>query len=242
MDRQTEKKLEQNDCRYWAIIPAAGLGRRMGATVAKQYLRIDHRTILELTIERLHRIGRLEKIVLVLHPEDSSWTFLNTSHYSNIVTAAGGEERCHSVLNGLEYLKNEAADNDWILVHDAVRPCVSVGDIEKLISVLADDPVGGILASRVRETVKRAGGDTILETLNREDLWLAATPQMFRYRILHDAMEAAIGNNLQATDEAAAVEAMGLNVKLVTGRSDNIKVTHPEDIELARFILEQEQV
>lgn len=209
----------------------------MGAAVAKQYLRIDHRTVLELTLERLHRIRQLEKIVLVLHPGDSSWTFLNTSHYSNIVTVEGGEQRCHSVLNGLDYLKNHCAADDWILVHDAVRPCIAIEDMDTLMDTLSNDPVGGILATPVKDTLKRARDSTVVETLSRSDLWLAATPQMFRYSILHKALQEAIEHNQNITDEASAVEAMGLAVKLVPCRSDNIKITHPEDLPLAEYIL-----
>lgn len=242
MDNITAKNKKRPQPHYWAIIPAAGMGRRMGTGVAKQYLRIGHRTVLELTVERLHKLGEIEAIVLVLSPFDSSWKFLNTSHFANIVTVAGGEERSLSVWNGLEHLRELAADDDWVLVHDAVRPCVAVSDIARLMSSLENDPVGGLLATPIKETVKKANkAGVIEETLDRKQLWLAATPQMFRYGILREAMEAALKRQVPVTDEASAVEAMGYPVRLIQGRADNIKITHPEDLKLAEFILKNEK-
>ena len=241
LNKHPLKDNQQDSDRYWAIIPAAGVGRRMGTAVAKQYLRIDHRTILELSIERLHALQALSGIVLALNAEDSSWKFLATSHYNNISTVTGGAERCHSVLNALKHLQGRAANEDWVLVHDAVRPCVALSDMEKLVEALRQHPVGGLLASRVKETVKRAGpGDVVEATVDRSALWLAATPQMFRFGVLLEAMQTAIANNLSVTDEASAVEAMGLSVKLVEGRADNIKITHPEDLQLVELLLKQQ--
>lgn len=241
MDRSDAVNTNENKHKYWIIVPAAGLGKRMGASVAKQYLRINKKTILELTLDRLSLLEHIEKIILVLHPEDSSWKFLNTSGYQNVVTVDGGEERHHSVLNGLNYLREEADTDDWVLVHDAVRPCVAVSDIHSLMTNLPEDASGGLLACPVKETVKRGGGsDEVLATVDRSRLWLAATPQMFRFGVLCQALEAALEQGINVTDEASAVEALGHKVQLIQGRPDNIKITEPEDLNLVEFLLKRE--
>lgn len=232
----TDRPLE----RHWFIVPAAGVGRRMGADVAKQYLRIRGRTLLELTLDKLLRVEEAEAIVVALHPEDSSWTFLSSLHCVRIETVAGGDERNQSVLNALRQLRGRAAPLDWVLVHDAVRPCVALEDIQRLMARLAGDPIGGLLAAPVRETVKRVRDGVVESTLDRSQLWLAATPQMFRYAVLLQALEQAQARGLAVTDEAAAVEAMGHPVRVVAGRADNIKITTPEDLVLVDFLLSHE--
>ncbi len=227
--------------KYWIIVPAAGVGRRMGAEVAKQYLRIGQATILELTLDRLSRLRNIEEIVLVLHPEDSSWKFLHHERYTNVTTVSGDDERYKSVLKGLAYLEPLAAEQDWVLVHDAVRPCVREADIHRLMA-LSSDSVGGLLAAPVRETIKQVSSGVVERTVPREQLWLAATPQMFRYGILRRALHRAIDAGIQVTDEASAVEALGLRVKVVPGHPDNIKVTHPEDLALVAAILAAGQI
>ncbi len=247
----TQASTQASTQKYWIIVPAAGLGKRMGASVAKQYLKINNKTILELTLDRLSQLSQIEKIILVLHPLDSIWQTLESSGYSKVVTVKGGSERADSVLNGLHYLQklnppNVIDADDWVLVHDAVRPCVAIDDIDALVTHFSSEVnknvSGGILASPIMETVKQGkpGNDEINNTLDRSRLWLAATPQMFRFGILLEAIEAAISQDIQVSDEASAVEALGHTVKLIRGRKDNIKITSQEDLKLAEFILNQQ--
>lgn len=212
----------------------------MGAAIPKQYIKLHGKEVLAWTLEALIGLDFLEKIVLVLHPDDTYFSDKMSADFPDVLQVQGGEERQHSVSNGLNFLKNLAADDDWILVHDAARPCVKSDDIYKLLNELDDDPVGGILASRVRDTLKHADKSRkVKSTLNRNDYWLAATPQLFRFKLLLDALNSVKESDQIATDEAAAVEAMGLPVRLVEGHSDNIKITSSEDLALAEFLLEQ---
>lgn len=235
--------------KYWILIPAAGIGKRMGSDTPKQYLSISGRSILAWTLERMSQIDGIEQTILVLHPREklrsSDTQDTGLPNLNKVVTVSGGEERIDSVMNGLNSLKPYIHENDWILVHDAVRPCVSVSDINKLMARLSGDPVGGLLANPVIDTLKLSSDEleselVVSQTLDRSKHWLAATPQMFRYGLLCEALEYAIDNKLEITDEASAMEAMGHKVKLVEGRSDNIKVTKPSDLPLVEFLLKQQ--
>ncbi len=227
--------------RYWAVVPAAGVGKRMQSatlTVPKQYLKIRGNSILEYTLKRLDRLDVLEGIMLVLNSDDTWYPKLDISLGSKLETTTGGAERAISVYRGLEALWGRAHDDDWVLVHDVVRPCVSVDDLNKLVSSLADDPVGGLLAIPVSETLKKVSADGIVEcTVHRDDYRLAGTPQMFRFGLLRQALADALEHKALVTDEAQAMERAGHRVKLVQGGADNIKITHPEDLALAEFIL-----
>ncbi len=151
----------------------------------------------------------------------------------------GGAERCHSVLNGLQALRQQAQPNDWVLVHDAARPCVRQADIEKLMTQLAEHPVGGLLAVPVRDTMKRADtGREIVETVNRDGLWHALTPQMFRLETLFNALQNVSNRGELVTDEAQAIEKTGQRPVLIEGHADNIKITHPQDLSLAEMYLQ----
>ena len=231
--------------RYWAVIPAAGVGKRMQASTAnntpKQYLEIQGRTILEHTLVRLKQINNLAGIVLVLGKDDNWWSQLDESSNAEIITATGGEQRVNSVYNGLQALENVANAQDWILVHDAVRPCVPLPDLNTLCSELDDVETGGLLAAPVRETLKKVNSKLMVEsTVPREDYWLAATPQMFRYGVLSTAIEKALHDKVQITDEAHAMERAGYAVKVIQGSADNIKITHVEDIFMAEQILNKQ--
>jgi len=232
--------------RYWAIIPAAGVGRRMQtdpslAAVPKQYLELNGRTITEHTLRRVSQLSCLSAIVLVLGKEDNWWQTLNLELSAELMTAEGGAERANSVLNGLLSLQAHASAEDWVLVHDVVRPCVALHDMEKLISSFSNESVGGILAAPVRETLKRVKADLSIETtVPREHYWLAATPQMFRYGLLKSALEKALADNVLITDESHAMEYAGHWVKVVQGSSENIKITQTEDIFLAEQILKKQ--
>lgn len=224
--------------RYFAVVPAAGIGRRMGAALPKQYLRLRGRTVLEHTLSRLHGVPEIEALVLALHPEDRYWPTIDTANLARLRTVTGGAERIHSVRLALAALEERADPRDWVLVHDAVRPCVTISDIRHLIQSLRDDPVGGLLAAPVGDTVKRTNADGVVEaTLDRSRLWLAATPQMFRFGLLLEALDRALARGHVVTDEAAAVEALGQAVRVVAGRADNVKLTRPEDLRLAEFLL-----
>ncbi|HMV40236.1 MAG: 2-C-methyl-D-erythritol 4-phosphate cytidylyltransferase [Proteobacteria bacterium] len=224
--------------RCFAIVPAAGVGRRMGAAIPKQYLPLAGRCVLEHTLERLLAEPRIERIVVALGPEDGWWPGLKLSDPARIRRVNGGTERADSVLNGLRALEGLAGTDDWALVHDAARPCLAAEDLARLFTALADDPLGGLLAVPVRDTMKRAAADGCVEhTVERERLWHALTPQMFRYGRLRDALEAAAAAGAVITDEASAIERAGLRPRLVEGRADNLKITRPEDLALAAFFL-----
>lgn len=222
--------------RMWAVIPAAGVGSRMGSQVPKQYHLLGDRSVLEHSLAPILTAGYIDKIVLAIAQNDKYWPRLLISRKSNIITVEGGQTRAKSVLNALAGLKDIAREQDWVLVHDAVRPCFEIQHLTQLITAIGDHPVGGILGVPVRDTLKKVSSQGyVLETIERENLWQAQTPQLFRYGILLKALRA----NPDVTDEASAIEALGLKPMMVQGSSSNIKVTYAEDFELAKIILQQ---
>ena len=226
---------------FWTVIPAAGIGRRMGADRPKQYLKLLDRTVIEHSLLPFCEHPLVKGIAVVVADEDQRWATLALSGHARIVRASGGSERCHSVLNGLNRLAEFADDADWVLVHDAARPCVTTVDIDRLIAGLREHPVGGILALPVTDTVKQAGAEHEIEqTLARERLWRALTPQMFRFGLLREAIAAAAGDGSLVTDEAQALERRGYRPAIVQGGSHNIKVSLAEDLALAEFYLKQQ--
>lgn len=226
--------------KYWAIVPAAGSGRRMASNLPKQYLPLRGRTVLEFTLNTLFACEPIEGVVLALSPDDGYWPEIAPRFSdNNLVCVAGGDERCHSVLNAVHHLDTFADAHDWVLVHDAARPCVRVDDVTALIETLADDVCGGVLGVPVADTMKRLGADGRVEgTLDRQSLWHAQTPQMFRLGLLQSALEQAIAQNRLVTDEAAAMEMAGYRPRMVRGHADNIKITVPSDLALAEFNLQ----
>lgn len=230
--------------RHWLIVPAAGIGQRMQAGCPKQYLRINHQYILDITLSRLLGSGLFAGCMVPLNPEDRWWQGTDASKDSRVQTCNGGAERADSVLSALRALAPEASPNDWVLVHDAARPCVHSQDITNLVSRLADHSVGGLLAAPVTDTLKQSGKQSgpgrmpeVTGTVDRSRLWRALTPQMFRYGLLVKSLEQAVEGGLPVTDESSAVEFSGNMPVLVEGRPDNIKITVPADLELAGFIL-----
>jgi 2-C-methyl-D-erythritol 4-phosphate cytidylyltransferase len=221
---------------HYALIPAAGIGARMGVDQPKQYLEIAGRPLLWHAIRVFEAHPRIQRVFVVLSPEDGYWHDYDWSGFSKLVVLrCGGPSRAASVLNGLVAVAGEVAADDWMLVHDAARPCLSRRLLDKLLAEVADDPVGGILAAPVADTLKREGeGRRIQETVPRERLWGAQTPQMFRHGLLKRALEHA---GTAVTDEASAVEALGLAPRLVEGDITNLKVTYPLDLELAGRLL-----
>jgi len=224
--------------RFWVVVPAAGSARRMGAAVPKQYLPLAGRTVIEWSLAPFLAHERTAAIVVAVSPDDRRWSQTTLASDAKIATTVGGAERMDSVLAGLRALRDRAGPDDWVLVHDAARPCLSATDLDRLLTELNGDPVGGLLAAPVVDTLKRADdGGRVAETVAREKLWRALTPQMFRYVVLRRALESAQAKGIAVTDEAQAVEALGLQPKLVAGDADNIKVTLPEDLSRAERIL-----
>jgi len=219
--------------RHWVVIPAAGSGSRMGAEVPKQYLALGDETVLAQTLRRFVSHPAVTGMVVVLAPGDPYWSAIDPSLRAAVETVDGGAERADSVRRGMAALTGRAADGDWVLVHDAARPCLRRDDLDRLLTTLADDPVGGILAVPTGDTLKRAAAGIITATVPRTDLWHAQTPQMFRFGVLR----AALADAGEVTDEALAVERAGHAVHLVEGHADNLKITRPEDLALAAWYL-----
>lgn len=211
----------------------------MASQTRKQYLPIDDATVIEHALAPFLDHPCVAGVVVVLAAQDTQFVRLPCAQHAAVSTAIGGAERAQSVLSGLEALATRADANDWVLVHDAARPCLGRADLDRLIVALIEDDVGGLLAEPVGDTLKRADpiGERSAETLERSGIWRAQTPQMFRLQVLRDALRMAIGNGVMVTDEASAIEALGLKPRFVAGSSQNIKVTHAEDLELARAIL-----
>ncbi len=228
-----------NKKNIWVVIPAAGVGKRMESDTPKQYLKLNNKTVIEHTLSVFDEHDSISEIVVSISEGDEYWTALNLELSKPLHVASGGKERCDSVLNGLKFLNNKAAADDWVLVHDAARPCLRHEDVTLLIDSLREHDIGGILAVPVRDTMKRSfDNNRIKETVERENLWHALTPQMFRFSMLKNALESAIKTNEEVTDEASAIELAGHQPLLVEGHADNIKITRPEDLVLASFFLQ----
>ena len=228
-----------NNTAVWAVVPAAGKGSRMGSQIPKQYLPLAGKLVLEHTLQVLIDHPRISGVVVVVSPGDTMWSEIGNKFRHEIITATGGTERCHSVLAGLDVLEPKVSDDDWVLVHDAARPCLRAGDIDRMLDELSNVNCGGILAAPVRDTLKRCSATGVIEqTVDRTGLWHALTPQMFRFASLHNAIANALENNLIVTDEAQAIEAAGGRPRIVEGHADNIKITHPADLTLAEMYLQ----
>ena len=222
----------------WALIPAAGAGRRMGAATPKQYLDLAGQPVLEYSLRLFLDHPRIRGLAIALDAADEGWEALPSAHHPAILRVTGGAERCHSVLNALEALAERAAEDDWVLVHDAARPCLRREDLDLLISTLEHHPVGCLLGVPVRDTMKAANpGGEVQHTVARAGLWHAYTPQMFRLGPLRQALRQAIAAGQLVTDDASALEIAGFQPLLVAGHADNIKITRPEDLDLAHFYL-----
>lgn len=221
---------------HFALLPAAGVGTRMGAVYPKQYLDIHGRPMIWHAIRVFDSHPAIAQVYVVISPEDGWWGGYDWSAFSRLtVLRRGGSTRAASVLNGLEAMAGEARPEDWVLVHDAARPCLSRALLDKLFAEVDGDGVGGILATPVADTLKREGvAGRIRETVSREKLWGAQTPQMFPYGLLSRALGQA---GTAVTDEASAVEALGLSPRLVESDLTNLKVTYPRDLEVAAWLL-----
>jgi 2-C-methyl-D-erythritol 4-phosphate cytidylyltransferase len=222
--------------RFWLVIPAAGVGARMQADRPKQYLQLAGRCLIEHSLDCFLEHPGLIAAVVCLAPNDPYWPALACSRDPRIQRVEGGVERADSVLQGLLRLTELGAKiDDWVLVHDAARPNLSRFDLDRLLGELADDSVGGLLAVPVRDTLKRAGADgRVSTTIDRNNVWQAYTPQMFRCGALQHALADALVANVAITDEASALEWAGQAPRLIEGRADNLKITRPEDLEWLR--------
>lgn len=225
----------------WVVVPAAGIGLRVGGDKPKQYQALHGKAILEWTIERLLNMPFIVGVVVALASDDKWWPTLSVAHHQRVVTTIGGNTRAHSVINGIKALPSTVAHDDWLLVHDAARPCVTEIEILRLIEVVQHHAVGGLLALPITDTIKRVNDKAAVEkTLNRNQLWRALTPQMFPRQLLLDALEKHLVAAHSITDESSAIEAQGLQPLVVKGSEQNIKVTWPEDLALAAFYLQGE--
>jgi 2-C-methyl-D-erythritol 4-phosphate cytidylyltransferase len=224
---------------HWVVIPAAGVGKRMQSDVPKQYHAIHNKTVLEHTIKVFLQHPQISRVVVVLEGSDSHWSQLDCAQDAKVLLAVGGETRAQSVLNGIVSLQPYAQPHDWVLVHDAARPGLSTSALDRLLLSVGEDDVGGILAVPIADTVKRVLEDRIEETVDRKQLWLAQTPQMFRYQILCEALLSAIRDGVAVTDEASAIERIGLKPKIVMGDPYNIKITTSRDKDLMQMLLSE---
>lgn len=228
----------KKNLKYWAIIPAAGRGLRMGAKKPKQYLTIAGKTILEHSAEPLLNNDKISKVIIAIAPQDSYFRTLPIAKHPKVIVAEGGNERCHTVFNALEALQTYAYDDDWVLVHDAARPLLSKQDVNTLMLELEGEKAGGLLGVPIHATIKRVNDQQeVLETVSRRQLWRAFTPQMFRFGLLYQALTATLPDN-PTSDSAKAMEQMGHCIKMIEGRSDNIKITRPSDMLIAEQILQ----
>ncbi|MDP1612921.1 MAG: 2-C-methyl-D-erythritol 4-phosphate cytidylyltransferase [Sulfuritalea sp.] len=227
---------------YHALVPAAGSGSRMGAlsgrAVPKQYLQLAGQPMIRHALATLCATPAIEHVFVVLAPDDTHWpeAAMVTLGPKLHVLRCGGDTRAHSVANGLRAMVRELGEisNDWVLVHDAARPCLTVTMVENLIAEVGEDDAGGLLAVPVADTLKRADeNDRVRQTVSRDGLWQAQTPQMFRHHLLQDALDFAP----QVTDEASAIETLRLAPRLVAADASNLKVTYPLDLQLAEWIL-----
>lgn len=224
--------------RIFAVVPAAGVGRRMGSQIPKQYLTLAGCTVIEHTLQCLLNHPRIQSVVVALSATDTWWQNIACANNAKILLATGGIERCHSVLNALAILHDVTADDDWVLIHDAVRPCLSNEDLDKLFISLNEHPIGGLLGIPVRDTMKRTEiTGTVINTVPRTNLWHAYTPQMFRFKLLHHALNLALQQGSIVTDETEAMELAGYKPIMVEGHINNLKITRPEDLILAEFFI-----
>jgi len=238
MTKATPANLIENKIPFWLIIPAAGVGVRVGGDLPKQYCVIHGKTILEHTIESFLNIAQLKGIIVALHAEDQFFSTLSIAKHPLVKTVTGGKERADSVFNALHPLVDK--NDDWVLVHDAARPCVQAQDVVAMLNSLGTSDIGGIMAVPVGDTIKSVNSENeIVRTEDRRALWQAQTPQMFRLPLLRTALLSAREKNALITDEASAIELLGYKPQVFAGKRSNIKITLPEDLVMAASLLKE---
>jgi 2-C-methyl-D-erythritol 4-phosphate cytidylyltransferase len=226
----------------WAIVPASGAGLRLQGQLPKQYLLLDGKPIITHTLDRLLSFDAIDGVVLVLKAGDKHWKDLNYQSEKPVLTATGGAQRQDSVHSGLQSLLQLKLNNLLVMVHDAVRPLVSHEDLGTLLEAAIEHEAGALLALPVADTLKQQDENCCVDrTVAREGLWRAMTPQVFGASLLGRAIDHARHNNLELTDDASAIEMLGMNPRLVTGSADNIKITYPGDLALAQQILQSQR-
>lgn len=226
--------------RFWALIPAAGSGSRFGGELPKQYCALAGHTVLEHSLAPFIGHPRVDGVIVAIVAGDRRWPGLQAASHPRVRAVTGGVDRSQSVLAGLRALSGKAVDQDWVLVHDAARPCLDSPTLDRLMTTLSDHPVGGLLALPVHDTVKQSTPDgTVAATLDRRQIWRAQTPQMFRLAMLRDALEHALASGVTVTDESSALEAAGHSPRLVEGNEDNLKITRAGDLARAQRILDR---
>lgn len=231
----------------WVLVPAAGTGSRMGADRPKQYLSLAGSTVLSHTLTRLSHCPSVSGVMLGIAADDPCWpecqaALESIAKFKGVFV--GGQTRAETVLRGCQALLETGNADDWVLVHDAARPCIRVSDVERLIEAIQQSDVeGGLLGLPIGDTVKRADSEyRVLETVSRAGLWRAQTPQMFRLSQLNKALILAMKQGIEVTDESQAMENIGVQALMVAGSADNIKITHPQDLPLAELYLEQQKL
>jgi 2-C-methyl-D-erythritol 4-phosphate cytidylyltransferase len=229
----SEKKL-------WVIIPAAGIGQRFNGSVPKQYERVNDQPLLSYTLKTFLNYEKTHRVVVAINENDNEWSSLVQSDYSKVSSVDGGDTRMHSVYNALQSLQTEVKEDDWICVHDAARPGLTLSALEAMMAKISSHSVGGVMGLPVVDTLKKVTPtQEIKATIDRTSLWRAQTPQIFRYAILQQALDHAINQGVLVTDESSAVEALGYSPLMILGDERNAKITVREDLELFRYWVNQ---
>jgi len=233
---------EPSSDKVWVLIPAAGIGTRMNSDIPKQYLEIHGKSVIEHTLQCFIQHDDVAGVIVALNSDDPYWKYLKIDYQQKpLYTVEGGKERSDSVMQTLDYLLSveRVPKSTWVMVHDAARPCLTMKDIDSLLEIRETRSIGGILASPVRDTMKRSIKNSfeIDRTETRENLWHALTPQLFKAGDLRRALETCLEKGIEVTDESSAIEVLGEHPILVEGSSANIKITLPEDLEVASWIL-----
>lgn len=227
---------------YWGVVPAAGRGKRFGAAMPKQYIRVAGSSVLEHSLGVLLRYGRIRKVLVSLADGDDFWSQVRYSEDSRISCCRGGDSRAASVMRALEVLHSLAKADDWVVVHDAVRPCLKDRELSGFIKNVEGSDVGGLLVSPVNDALKRlreGGFPPVIEcSLERKRVMRALTPQMFRFGLLFKALRDALDNGVDVDDEAQAMELAGHRVQVFEGQEYNVKLTHPCELPLVKSWLE----
>ena len=233
--------MNNHSIKYWPLVPCAGTGSRSGADLPKQYVQLKGVAVVAHTLRSLSRLDKAEPSTVVLAPDDILFSKV-CSDFSGHIAKVGGTTRAVSVHNGLAFLRELGAqDHDWVLVHDAARCLIKPQWVQHLIELCQADDVGGLLAYPVPDTLKQARDGRSCATLARQNKWLAQTPQMFRLALLEKALDNAFTMGIEVTDEASAIEALGLHPLLVPCSADNFKLTYPDDFERAAILLQARQ-
>ena len=223
-------------------MPAAGVGRRFNADIPKQFHQLNGQLVAQHSLSRLLNVPLINAIYVPCDRSAGYWSRVPAVGNRRVQLVAGGDNRAQSVFNALLAIQKFADQDDWVLVHDMARPCVTADTLNQLIDSLSEHPVGGILAAPVNETLKKVSGEKrILETVERSQYWVAQTPQMFRFGLLMSALQAMLDEDLIPTDEASAIEHAGHRPQVVEGRRDNIKITRREDLAVAAAILQNQE-